>query len=590
MSRATADLEAGQHEGPPVAHMSSISSTNGSFPNQSSQTGQIVDRYTEQEIQQVVTDLLRDGHRSWSNNPRLYIILRDIGQINDSSQPQLLDVLLKNGLNDMWIPIASDATLKRLLKPEICCQFFQAQGRVCLHSASFRLGPWDSHRHFATRDGAPFEPRRQIGQGHIGLVDEVFSPTDGKLYARKSIRKSSDFGHTRCQDDIERFRCEMQVLRRIKHRHCVQIVRRPIVFSYCLKMIKFPIPESASSTADLTRLMQLHTVIKIVLRSHCGTISHLLWCSTSANAILCTPQIGSYTNPCNLAIVMSPVADSNLEQFLQLAETSSEPHYALRIREWFGCLATAIQYLHANRIRHRDIKPANILVHGANVLLVDFELALDWRELGQSTTNTNRGRTPRYAAPEVMQELESNSTSDIFSLGCVFLEMVTVLKGKFITQLRQYFTSRTTSAHFSNNPKGIDEWISYLQDFSSDDNAPLLWTSRMLQVDRTFRARVAEIIDEIRNTRITTPTNQPSPYLGKCCQRIGQTGENPSICIFCGIEVPRVRICMELSTALAKFDRTSPNCIVSAKIAQSLIKLAYTEIQKCSQEYYLSNR
>jgi serine/threonine protein kinase len=124
---------------------------------------------------------------------------------------------------------------------------------------------------------------------------------------------------------------------------------------------------------------------------------------------------------------MSPVADSNLEQFLQLAETSSEPHYALRIRELFGCLATAIQYLHANRIRHRDIKPANILVHGANVLLVDFELALDWRDLGQSTTNTNRGRTPRYAAPEVMQELESNSTSDIFSLGCVFLEMVTVL-------------------------------------------------------------------------------------------------------------------------------------------------------------------
>jgi serine/threonine protein kinase len=590
MSNSTADLEAGQDEGQPVAHMSSLSSTNGTLPNQPYQTGHIVDRYTEQDIQQVATDLLRDGHHSWSNNPRLYIILRDIGQIKDSSQPQLLDVLLKNGLNDMWIPITSDATLKQFLKPEICCQFLQAQGRVCLHSASFGLGPWDSHRHFATRDGAPFEYRRRIGQGHIGLVDEVFSPTDRKLYARKSIRKSSDFGYTRLQDDVERFRCEMQVLRRIKHRHCVQIVRKPIVLSNCLKMIKLPIPESASSTAGITRLMQLHTVIKIVLRSHCGTISHFLWYSTSANAILCTPQLGSYTNPGNLAIVMSPVADSNLEDFLQLAETSSEPHYALRIREWFGCLATAIQYLHINHIRHRDIKPANILVHGANVLLVDFELALDWRDLGQSTTNTNRGRTPRYAAPEVMQELESNSTSDIFSLGCVFIEMVTVLKGKFIKQLRHYFTSRTTSALFSNNPKGIDEWISYLQDFSGDDNAPLLWTSRMLQVDRTFRARAAEIVNEIRNTRIATPTNQPNPYLGKCCQRIGQTGETPSMCICCGMEVLGVRICLELFTALAKFDRTSLNCIVSTKIAQSFIKLAYTEIQKCFQEYYLSNR
>ena len=336
--------------------------------------------------------------------------------------------------------------------------------------------------------------------------------------------------------------------------------------------------------------MQLHTVIKIVLRSHCGTISHFLCCSTSANAILCTPQIGSYTNPCSLAIVMLPVAESNLENFLQLAEISSEPHYALRMREWFGCLATAIQYLHANHIRHRDIKPANILVHGANVLLVDFELALDWRDLGQSTTDTNRGLSPRYAAPEVMQELESNSTSDTWSLGCVFLEMATVLKGKTITQLRQYFTSRTRNAHFSNNPIGIDEWISYLQDLSNDDNAPLLWTSRMLQVDRTFRARAAEIIDEICNTRIATPTSQPNPYLGKCCQRIGETGEIQSICIFRGMEALGVRICMQLCTALAKFDRTSLNCIVSAKIAQSFIKIAYTEIQKCSQEYYLSNR
>jgi serine/threonine protein kinase len=287
---------------------------------------------------------------------------------------------------------------------------------------------------------------------------------------------------------------------------------------------------------------------------------------------------------------MSPVADSNLKDFLQLAEASSKPHYALRIREWFGCLATAIQYLHTHRIRHRDIKPANILVHGANILLVDFELALDWRDLGQSTTNTNRGRTPLYAAPEVMQELESNSTSDIWSLGCVFLEMVTVLKGKSITELREYFNSRTKSALFSNNPKGIDEWISHLQDFSSDDNSPLLWSSRMLQVDRTFRIRATEIIDEIRNTGIATPTNQPNPYFGKCCQRISQTGEHLPMGILCGMEVLEVEIRLEFFIALAKIIRTLLNYTISAKTALRLNNTAYTEIQKCSQEYYLSNR
>lgn len=58
-----------------------IASAGGALPKQSHQAGQIDDRYTEQEIQQVALDLLRDGHRSWSDNPRLYIILRDIGQI-----------------------------------------------------------------------------------------------------------------------------------------------------------------------------------------------------------------------------------------------------------------------------------------------------------------------------------------------------------------------------------------------------------------------------------------------------------------------------------------------------------------------------
>jgi serine/threonine protein kinase len=51
---------------------------------------------------------------------------------------------------------------------------------------------------------------------------EVLSLADREVYARKSIRKLSYFEDVR--RNIERFRCELQVLRRIKHRHCVQIV------------------------------------------------------------------------------------------------------------------------------------------------------------------------------------------------------------------------------------------------------------------------------------------------------------------------------------------------------------------------------
>ena len=224
-----------------------ITRADETLPSQSHPTGHVVDRYTEQEIQEVARDLFRDGKRSWSENPRLYIILRDIGQIKDTSQPQLLDILIKNGLNDFWIPITSETILQQILKLEVCHQFLQVQGRVCLQSTSFRLGPHNYHGNFATKDDVPFERRRSIGRGHIGLVDEVLSLTDRQVYARKSIRKVSYFGDAR--NDVEKFRRELQALRRIKHRHCVQIVRKPITSCYCLE-IRSCIQKSAGSTAD----------------------------------------------------------------------------------------------------------------------------------------------------------------------------------------------------------------------------------------------------------------------------------------------------------------------------------------------------
>lgn len=236
---------------------------------------------------------------------------------------------------------------------------------------------------------------------------------------------------------------------------------------------------------------------------------------------------------------MSPVADSNLAEFLERAETSLEPHCVLRIREWFGCLATAVQYLHANHIRHRDIKPANILVYGPNVLLVDFELALDWKDLAQSTTTAYCGRTPLYAAPEVIELKKCNSTSDIWSLGCVFLEMATVIKGKRIAELRDHFIAQTDSPCFFNNPKGIFDWTSHLAQLSTADNAPLFWIFRMLQPDRELRSRAAAIIDHIRSSH--SSSSKSNPYFGACCRQVEQNADvQTPPCSLCSMKALKV--------------------------------------------------
>jgi serine/threonine protein kinase len=87
-------------------------------------------------------------------------------------------------------------------------------------------------------------------------------------------------------------------------------------------------------------------------------------------------------------------------------------------------------YLHENRIRHKDIKPQNVLVKGYQVFLTDFGISLDWSELNQSTTSGPAIRTLHYCAPEVADFMPRNSLSDVWSLGCVFLEIWTALKGE----------------------------------------------------------------------------------------------------------------------------------------------------------------
>ena len=52
---------------------------------------------------------------------------------------------------------------------------------------------------------------------------------------------------------------------------------------------------------------------------------------------------------------MSPVADYNLEEYLNLKPLTIEKRSILRT--FFGCLTGALKYLHENRIRHKDVKP-----------------------------------------------------------------------------------------------------------------------------------------------------------------------------------------------------------------------------------------
>jgi eukaryotic-like serine/threonine-protein kinase len=86
-------------------------------------------------------------------------------------------------------------------------------------------------------------------------------------------------------------------------------------------------------------------------------------------------------------------------------------------------VADALHYSHQHGVLHRDIKPANLMLdHQGVVWVTDFGLARHEDQEGITKTGDIVG-TLRYMAPEQFNG-ESNSRSDIYSLGLTLYELL----------------------------------------------------------------------------------------------------------------------------------------------------------------------
>lgn len=240
--------------------------------------------------------------------------------------------------------------------------------------------------------------------------------------------------------------------------------------------------------------------------------------------------MGSYTDPAYVGLIMDPVADCDLAAFLVAALNNNDKMSLLR--SFFGCLAGAVQYLHERQIRHRDIKPPNILVKGDCVYLADFGIALDWSEMARGTTTADTAKSPIYCAPEVAMCEERGSSSDIWSLGCVFVEMISVLKGRSVDDMRTNFKAKSQSHMFHRNIEPCKQWLSDLKLLSARDNPPITWSLTMLALDRAERCTADQLVNTIRldsTPNLFRVINES--FCGDCCldeehsQSSGSTGE-----------------------------------------------------------------
>lgn len=98
------------------------------------------------------------------------------------------------------------------------------------------------------------------------------------------------------------------------------------------------------------------------------------------------------------------------------------------VRRILGQLAAGLHYLHGKDVMHRDLKPQNVLVsRDGRVQLTDFGVARSFDDMpGEALTVPGSiVGTPMYMAPAQILGAPANAASDLYSLGCVLLCLVT---------------------------------------------------------------------------------------------------------------------------------------------------------------------
>jgi serine/threonine protein kinase len=181
--------------------------------------------------------------------------------------------------------------------------------------------------------------------------------------------------------------------------------------------------------------------------------------------------MASYGVKDQISIIMSPIADCNLWEFMRSPALQAAAQRSL-LSKWFGCLASALSYVHRKSWLHMDLKPQNILISGDRVLLSDFGSAYSVANHGMGEMAGMRyAITPMYCAPELIGRGVSEAAtwaSDIYSLGCIFLEMATGILRQSVSRFEDLRSFGSGDKSYNRNARKCMFWIDSLRGICED--------------------------------------------------------------------------------------------------------------------------
>jgi len=312
------------------------------------------------------------------------------------------------------------------------------------------------HVLFSKDEPLPFQEGDILGHGVNGpVIQTVIKGVRvalKRIYCRQRVK----------QKDLQ----EIEIIRKLKHPHIIQLVGSYTRGHY-LGILLYPV-----ATCDLATFLEDIDFLQIL------------------GKYLSDPPRNSSSEIKERMSRCATISRFKIDQ-QDYFTTLSGVTNAARARLWesYGCITSAMLYLHKNSIRHKDLKPLNILLSHNGLWITDFGHSTDFSEFSDSATTDGERGTIKYCAPEVAAFERSGRSADVFSLGCIFFEM-SALSCFTLEDIRGFRPSMDRSFH--NNLHNI---FPVFDTFGSTDlnHLTMSLVKRMLSRDPTERPDLASI-------------------------------------------------------------------------------------------------
>ena len=249
---------------------------------------------------------------------------------------------------------------------------------------------------------------RRLGSGGMGVVFLARQASLGRVVALKVLGDALNR-----PEDVARFRREAQAVAKLDHPHIARVHYVGQDESVCFMALEYV--DGAS----------LRRVIDVLDRDSRATFESALESLASGEDV--APVVRFDAPTAAAPPVPPPVPEGSQTTSTGPTPRTTSAEHVRRCVEIARDAARALEHAHERGVVHRDVKPENLLLdRSGRVRLIDFGVARFFEDVTVTSTGQIVG-TPTYMSPEqVTGRLEIDHRTDIYSLGLVLFEMLTL--------------------------------------------------------------------------------------------------------------------------------------------------------------------